>query len=253
MNGAPLPALTGEEESSGVVRPADPILNQIYGHILEQADRPEELAKRLLPLLQSYYDSSAVTAQYYRTRNAAPIVDLVIERIKQQGTISAPLKPSTAYRGSTRLRQRGYFGSIRASVHGPEFKDFLTPFEDEFKADNIEIDGNTGKKIYTGTYTFEAQDTFEAPVDDFTQNIPGKKEKILNIGTSWGSVKFNTGDFLKNGKPEDTIRILKKKADRCMYAVKYYRLIQDILIQKGKIKNGQSEKNGLGVPRFDEE
>ena len=176
MNGAPLPALTGEEESSGVVRPADPILNQIYGHILEQADRPEELAKRLLPLLQSYYDSSAVTAQYYRTRNAAPIVDLVIERIKQQGTISAPLKPSTAYRGSTRLRQRGYFGSIRASVHGPEFKDFLTPFEDEFKADNIEIDGNTGKKIYTGTYTFEAQDTFEAPVDDFTQNIPGKKE-----------------------------------------------------------------------------
>jgi len=87
----------------------------------------------------------------------------------------------------------------------------------------------------------------------FKENIPGKKEKILNIGTSWGSVKFNTGDFLKNGKPEDTIRILKKKADRCMYAVKYYRLIQDILIQKGKIKNGQSEKNGLGVPRFDEE
>lgn len=37
-----------------------------------------------------------------------------------------------------------------------------------------------------------------------------------------------------------------------MYAVKYYRLIQEDLIQKGKIKEGQLEKNGIGVPQFDE-
>jgi len=38
-----------------------------------------------------------------------------------------------------------------------------------------------------------------------------------------------------------------------MYAVKYYRVIKDDLIEKGKIQENQKVKNGLAVPEYDKQ
>ena len=38
-----------------------------------------------------------------------------------------------------------------------------------------------------------------------------------------------------------------------MYAVKYYRLIKDELVAKGKIQEDHLEKNGIGKPLYDSE
>lgn len=53
--------------------------------------------------------------------------------------------------------------------------------------------------------------------------------------------------------PNSFIDSLHSQIDEYMYTVKYYTLIREDLIKNGKILPGQSDKNGVGKPIFDEQ
>ncbi len=81
-----------------------------------------------------------------------------------------------------------------------------------------------------------------------------KNEVVISgIGSSWGAIEFNTGAYRNATKIQSVIEDFQSQIDEYMYAVKYYRLIKDDLVKKGKIQESHLDKNGISKPLYDTE
>ncbi|PIQ12155.1 hypothetical protein COW68_00760, partial [Candidatus Gracilibacteria bacterium CG18_big_fil_WC_8_21_14_2_50_38_16] len=88
----------------------------------------------------------------------------------------------------------------------------------------------------------------------FEQEIVTKNEVVISgIGSSWGAIEFNTGAYRNATKIQSVIEDFQSQIDEYMYAVKYYRLIKDDLVKKGKIQESHLDKNGISKPLYDTE
>jgi diguanylate cyclase (GGDEF)-like protein len=82
------------------------------------------------------------------------------------------------------------------------------------------------------------------------QDFFDKQITTKSVGSSWGGMEFKSGKY----PPLETVAIIqkiRKEADKYMYIVKSYKLIEDSLICQWKIKKGYMEKNGVCCPIFD--
>ncbi|MBI4162375.1 MAG: transglycosylase SLT domain-containing protein, partial [Candidatus Aenigmarchaeota archaeon] len=168
-SGAPI-TLTGREASTAIPLPENLIVRNIFTLIISQPDNPKDIETDLLRLFNAYNEQRY--AGQYSGRRAEPIVALIIDQIIRGGPEGSRVRPDGSYKGSTRLRQRGYYGYTMATVRQPEFKEFITAFEQVFEK---------------GTYSFSAPKKWL--VRNVNTSTPGSEDRAHKEPEKEGSAQ----------------------------------------------------------------